>query len=236
MEKRGKSEAKKEGKDSKSPKLPPVKSKGKLEDLGKTKGGAPVKYNPEADKKLAHNLFEKYGHKQTDALEEQQVVDMILDAYKLANKKIKIGKAEIKTLMKLLDKDGDGKVSLADLEEAVGVIMVKKHKEDLEREDRLEKMKDESKRLVSPIRAAKKAKEEASVDKKSKGKSSDPQRAGLGADKSPKSSSKAEGSKNSLNERSARSTDGKKEKSKSDKTEKEKDKSKEDKEKKKSKK
>lgn len=56
-------------------------------------------------------------------LEPYSLGGMMIDAYKSINKLFTPSKYDIDTLIKVMDRDGDGKVSLADVENLVVKLM-----------------------------------------------------------------------------------------------------------------
>ena len=52
----------------------------------------------------------------------------------------------------MMDKDGDGRVSKADVEAVVGKIMTKKHKEEDERKLELQRREEERQNMISPLK------------------------------------------------------------------------------------
>ena len=54
----------------------------------------------------------KYDKNRNGIIDEEEVIPMMMDAYKKVNKKHEPSKAEISSYIHMLDKNGDGKITL----------------------------------------------------------------------------------------------------------------------------
>lgn len=103
--------------------------------------------------KLAEQLMKDYDKEKQGEIDRQGLADLLEDAYKLSNKRMRVTKEDISTLMNMLDKDGDGRITIADLEASIGKIMLKRKKEEEERQEELKRRDEERKLMLSPLRS-----------------------------------------------------------------------------------
>jgi hypothetical protein len=101
---------------------------------------------------LAEQLMNDYDKKKEGEIDRQGLAELLQDAYRLSNKRLHVSKEDLNTLMSLLDKDGDGRITISDLESSIGKIMLKKQKEEEERKLELKKRDEERKMMKSPLR------------------------------------------------------------------------------------
>lgn len=102
--------------------------------------------------KLAEQLMQEYDKQKQGELDRQALAELLQDAYKIANRKAHVSKEDLNMLISMLDKDGDGRITMADLEFSVGKIMLKKEKQEQERKEDRMKRDEERKTMHSPIR------------------------------------------------------------------------------------
>lgn len=145
-----------------------------------------------ADKNLAKSLLDQYDKDMDGEMKTDDLIELLTDAYKAANKKIKINKYDIQTLVKLMDKDEDGKVTLGDLEMVVGGVMAKKYREEKERQLLIAKRKEQSKLMISPLSKSNLPPPKLEPPKKIKGKSVAPAKSKQNIDNKPEIPSKSE--------------------------------------------
>lgn len=67
-------------------------------------------------KAIARKLFEVFDKNQTRELENAEIGPMMQEAYKCMNRNFTPSRLDIESYAKVLDKNGDGKVTLEDLE------------------------------------------------------------------------------------------------------------------------
>lgn len=101
---------------------------------------------------VADQLMRDYDYKGEGSLDQQGLVDLLVDAFKLSNKKVRVNKDDFVTLFKMMDKDGDGRVTKKDLEAVVGKVLAKKEKEEEERLVMLKQREEQRERMKSPLR------------------------------------------------------------------------------------
>jgi Ca2+-binding EF-hand superfamily protein len=77
----------------------------------------------ESAKQLAHRIFEIYDKDQSGAIESYEIGQMMIDTYSSINKHFVPSQYDIETYIKVLDKDGDGRVTLPDVEAMVVRMM-----------------------------------------------------------------------------------------------------------------
>ena len=80
--------------------------------------------NQEGARALAKKIFQIYDKDQSGVIETHEIGAMMVDAYKSINKMFTPSKYDTETLIAVLDRDGDGKVTLADVEKMVLKLMV----------------------------------------------------------------------------------------------------------------
>lgn len=114
---------------------------------------------------VASQLMKDYDYQGEGSLDKQGMIDLLTDAFKLTNRRLRVNKDDFETLFKLMDKDGDGRVTQKDLEAVVGKLMVKKEKEDQEREILIKQREEDRANMKSPLRR----KAEVSPEKAKKG-------------------------------------------------------------------
>jgi Ca2+-binding EF-hand superfamily protein len=71
----------------------------------------------EGAKAVARRILDTYDRDRNGVIDTIEVVPMIVDAYKSFNRVFSPSRADIESYLKILDKNGDGKVTLPDLEE-----------------------------------------------------------------------------------------------------------------------
>jgi Ca2+-binding EF-hand superfamily protein len=79
--------------------------------------------NQEGARALAKKIFDIYDKDKSGVIEAYEVGTMMVDAYKSINKAFTPSKYDLDTLLKVLDRDGDGKVTLNDVEGLVIKLM-----------------------------------------------------------------------------------------------------------------
>jgi hypothetical protein len=177
------------------------------------KSKKPADKPKDGNTQLAEKLMKDYDREKQGEIDRQGLADLLQDAYKLANKRMRVSKEDLDTLMHMLDKDGDGRVTMSDLEATVGKIMLKKKKEEEERVLEAKKRDEDRKMMFSPIRdkspkPAAKEKEKSPIkatEKPSKTKEVTP----------PKAETKEKKSKKDKEEKEPKEEKPKKEKDKS---------------------
>lgn len=73
----------------------------------------------ESARMIARKIFEIYDRDRTGAIEPYEIGPMMTDAYKTINKSFTPSKADIDSYIKVLDRNGDGRVTLQDVEQVV---------------------------------------------------------------------------------------------------------------------
>ena len=81
------------------------------------------KLDRESAKALAYKIFITYDKDKSGAIEDYEIGQMMIDTYKSINKMFVPSKYDIETYIKTLDHDGDGRVTLKDLEHNVFKMM-----------------------------------------------------------------------------------------------------------------
>lgn len=79
--------------------------------------------NQEGARALARKIFDIYDKDKSGVIEAYEIGSMMVDAYKSINKMFTPSKYDVETLVKVLDRDNDGKVTLADVEALVIKLM-----------------------------------------------------------------------------------------------------------------
>ena len=79
--------------------------------------------NTEGAKALAKKIFEIYDKDKSGVIEAHEIGSMMVDAYKSINKSFTPSVYDKDTLIKVLDRDGDGKVTQRDVENLVIKLM-----------------------------------------------------------------------------------------------------------------
>eukprot|EP00330_Aristerostoma_sp_ATCC50986_P002714 CAMPEP_0114589634 /NCGR_PEP_ID=MMETSP0125-20121206/12041_1 /TAXON_ID=485358 ORGANISM="Aristerostoma sp., Strain ATCC 50986" /NCGR_SAMPLE_ID=MMETSP0125 /ASSEMBLY_ACC=CAM_ASM_000245 /LENGTH=86 /DNA_ID=CAMNT_0001786635 /DNA_START=89 /DNA_END=352 /DNA_ORIENTATION=- len=67
-------------------------------------------------KAVARKIFELYDKDRSSNLENYEIGPMMQDAYKCMNRNFSPSKLDVESYAKILDRNGDGKVTLADIE------------------------------------------------------------------------------------------------------------------------
>jgi Ca2+-binding EF-hand superfamily protein len=68
-------------------------------------------------KSVARRILDTYDRDRNGVIDSIEVVPMIVDAYKSFNRVFSPSRADIESYLKILDRNGDGKVTLQDLED-----------------------------------------------------------------------------------------------------------------------
>jgi Ca2+-binding EF-hand superfamily protein len=68
-------------------------------------------------KNVARRIMDTYDRDRNGVIDSIEVVPMIVDAYKSFNRVFSPSRADIESYLKVLDRNGDGKVTLQDLED-----------------------------------------------------------------------------------------------------------------------
>lgn len=71
----------------------------------------------ESAKQVAKKLFETYDRDRNGQIDNVETVPMIVDAYKSFNRSFQPTRGDIDSYMRVMDRNGDGKVTYQDLEE-----------------------------------------------------------------------------------------------------------------------
>ena len=71
----------------------------------------------EGAKSVARRILDTYDRDRNGVIDNIEVVPMIVDAYKSFNRVFSPSRADIESYLKILDRNGDGKVTLQDLED-----------------------------------------------------------------------------------------------------------------------
>ena len=71
----------------------------------------------ESARNVARRIMEAYDRDRNGVIDTDEIVPMIIDAYKGFNKVFSPSKNDIMAYLKTLDRNGDGKVTLQDIEE-----------------------------------------------------------------------------------------------------------------------
>ena len=82
----------------------------------------------ESAKQLAQKIFEIYDKDKSGVIENYEIGQMMIDTYSSINKHFVPSQYDIETYIKILDKDGDGKVTLPDVEAMVVRMMCSNNK------------------------------------------------------------------------------------------------------------
>ena len=77
----------------------------------------------ESARVLALKIFELYDKDKSGAIENYEIGQMMVDTYVSINKHFVPSQYDIESYIKIMDKDGDGKVTLADVEAMVVRMM-----------------------------------------------------------------------------------------------------------------
>jgi hypothetical protein len=68
-------------------------------------------------KSVARKILETYDRDRNGNVDSIEVVPMIVDAYKSFNRVFSPSRADIESYLKILDRNGDGRVTIQDLED-----------------------------------------------------------------------------------------------------------------------
>ena len=71
----------------------------------------------EGARNVARRIMETYDRDRNGHIDSIEVVPMIVDAYKSFNRVFSPSRADIESYLKVLDRNGDGRVNLQDLED-----------------------------------------------------------------------------------------------------------------------
>lgn len=66
---------------------------------------------------MARKILETYDRDRNGHIDTIEVVPMIVDAYKSFNRVFSPSRADIESYLKVLDRNGDGRVTIQDLED-----------------------------------------------------------------------------------------------------------------------
>lgn len=66
----------------------------------------------ESAKQVARRLFESYDRDRNGILDQTEVAPMMVDAYKGMSKGFNPSKSDIDTYLRILDRNGDGKITI----------------------------------------------------------------------------------------------------------------------------
>lgn len=71
----------------------------------------------EGAKNVARRILDTYDRDRNGVIDSLEVTPMIVDAYKSFNRVFAPSRSDIESYLKILDRNGDGKVTLSDLED-----------------------------------------------------------------------------------------------------------------------
>jgi Ca2+-binding EF-hand superfamily protein len=80
----------------------------------------------EGAKNVARRILDTYDRDRNGVIDSIEVVPMIVDAYKSFNRVFSPSRADIESYLKILDRNGDGKVTIQDLEELCNKYLTSK--------------------------------------------------------------------------------------------------------------
>jgi len=80
----------------------------------------------EGAKGVARRILDTYDRDRNGVIDSIEVVPMIVDAYKSFNRVFSPSRADIESYLKVLDRNGDGKVTLQDLEDLCSKYLTSK--------------------------------------------------------------------------------------------------------------
>ena len=72
--------------------------------------------DPDGARNVARRIMDTYDRDKNGVIDSIEVVPMIVDAYKSFNRVFSPSRADIESYLKVLDRNGDGRVTLQDLE------------------------------------------------------------------------------------------------------------------------
>ena len=82
--------------------------------------------DPEGARMAARRLLDTYDRDRNGYIDSIEVVPMIVDAYKAFNRVFSPSKADIDSYLKVLDRNGDGRISIQDLESLCSKYLLQK--------------------------------------------------------------------------------------------------------------
>lgn len=77
-------------------------------------------------KQVAKRILDTYDRDRNGVIDSIEVVPMIVDAYKSFNRVFSPSRADIESYLKILDRNGDGKVTIQDLEDLCSKYLTQK--------------------------------------------------------------------------------------------------------------
>ena len=80
----------------------------------------------EGAKQVARRILDTYDRDKNGGIDSIEVVPMIVDAYKSFNRVFSPSRADIESYLKVLDRNGDGRVTIQDLEELCSKYLTQK--------------------------------------------------------------------------------------------------------------
>lgn len=78
----------------------------------------------EGAKNVARKIMDTYDRDRNGNIDSIEVVPMIVDAYKSFNRVFSPSRADIESYLKILDRNGDGRVTIQDLEDLCARYLV----------------------------------------------------------------------------------------------------------------
>lgn len=80
----------------------------------------------EGAKQVAKRILDTYDRDRNGVIDSIEVVPMIVDAYKSFNRVFSPSRADIESYLKILDRNGDGRVTVQDLEDLCAKYLTQK--------------------------------------------------------------------------------------------------------------
>lgn len=80
----------------------------------------------EGAKNVARRILDTYDRDRNGVIDSIEVVPMIVDAYKSFNRVFSPSRADIESYLKVLDRNGDGRVTIQDLEDLCSKYLLSK--------------------------------------------------------------------------------------------------------------
>lgn len=80
----------------------------------------------EGAKQVAKRILDTYDRDRNGVIDNIEVVPMIVDAYKSFNRVFSPSRADIDSYLKILDRNGDGRVTIQDLEDLCNKYLTQK--------------------------------------------------------------------------------------------------------------
>ena len=77
-------------------------------------------------KQVAKRILDTYDRDRNGVIDSIEVVPMIVDAYKSFNRVFSPSRADIESYLKVLDRNGDGRVTIQDLEDLCNKYLTQK--------------------------------------------------------------------------------------------------------------